>query len=75
LEAILAKATKGKKTESAIDFAEHERTYEGFLWLTRWMVVAIAATLIAMVAGFFGGFGFWAILIFAILMLIAYFLL
>lgn len=58
-----------------MDFAAHEHTYEAFLFATRWGVVTIVAILIAMMAGFFGGFGFWSVIIFALLMTIAYFLL
>lgn len=56
-----------------MDYAEHERTYSAFLQLLKWSITVIAALLIAMAAGFFGGLGLWAILLFAILMLVAYF--
>ena len=73
-ETVLAKADKSKEPESAMDYPEHERTYEAFLALTKWTVVTVAALLVAMVAGFFWGFGLWGIAIFAILMIAAYFL-
>ena len=57
-----------------MDYPEHERTYEAFLALTKWTVVTVAALLVAMVAGFFWGFGLWGIAIYAILMIAAYFL-
>lgn len=56
-----------------MDYPEHERTYAAFLWLTKWSIITIVALLIAMAVGFFGGFGIAAILVFVILMIIAYF--
>lgn len=70
----MAKAAARKK--SAMDYPEHEKTYSGFLWLTKWMIVLIVALLLAMAAGFFGGFGLiGGTLIFIILSALAYFLL
>ena len=67
-------ATKHEDTDSAMDYPEHEKTYEGFLWLTKWGVISLVALLIAMAAGFYGGFGlFGGILVFVILLLIAFF--
>ncbi len=69
----MAKAAKKTESASPMDYAEHERTFSNFLWLTRWLVAIVAAVLIAMAFGFFGGFGlFGGILIFAILIGIAY---
>lgn len=31
-----------------MDYAEHERTYSGFTFATKWGVVAVAAVLIAL---------------------------
>jgi Ni,Fe-hydrogenase I cytochrome b subunit len=36
---------------SKMDYAEHERTYSGFLVLTKWVIVALVVLLAAM--GFF----------------------
>jgi hypothetical protein len=70
----MAKAAKKTETASPMDYAEHERTYDNFLWLTKWMVAGNVALLIAMAFGFFGGFGlFGGILVFLILCAIAYF--
>ncbi len=33
---------------SAMDYAEHERTYEGFLRLTKWGVIVVVAVLVLM---------------------------
>ena len=57
-----------------MDYAEHERTYASFLWLTKWTIISVVALLLAMMAGFFGGMGLWGILVFAVLMIVAYFL-
>ena len=43
-----------------MDYDEHERTYSGFLMLTKVGVVATIATLIALALfAFGGGWGFW----------------
>ena len=72
--------TKGKasmkKSEpvSAMDYSEHEKTYDLFLWLSRWTVVGCAALLIAMMFGFFGGGGLiGGTLAFIILIIAAFF--
>lgn len=41
-----------------MDYAEHERTYIGFLALTKYGTMALIALMIAMAFGFFGGGGF-----------------
>lgn len=70
----MAKADK-KEPRNAMDYPEHDRTYENFLNVTKWVTVLTAALLIAMAAGFFAGFGlFGGILVFVILSVIAYFL-
>lgn len=71
----MAKAGKTEEVESAMDYAEHDRTYHEFLWLTRWTVASVVALLIAMAAGFFGGWGlFGGTLIFIVLMIVSYFI-
>jgi quinol-cytochrome oxidoreductase complex cytochrome b subunit len=68
-------AKKSKEPATAMDYPEHERTYEGFLWLTKWSIVAIMTLLIAMAAGFFGGFGLvGGGLVWVVLLVIAFFL-
>ncbi len=72
----MAKAAGKLEHEAAMDYAEHVRTYENFLWLTKWVVVFCAALLVAMAAGFFGGMGLaGGTLVFIVLMVAAYFLL
>ena len=63
-------------TKNGMDYPEHEKTYSNFLWLTKWTIVHLVTLLLAMAAGFFGGFGFvGALLIFIVLNAIAYFVL
>ena len=33
---------------TASDFKEHERTYEGFIALTKWSVIALAVTMVVL---------------------------
>ncbi|MCB1429913.1 MAG: aa3-type cytochrome c oxidase subunit IV [Nitratireductor sp.] len=70
----MAKAGNHGETANAMDYAEHERTYHGFLKLTKWTIAGCVALLIAMAAGFFAGFGlFGGIVVFAILVIASYF--
>jgi hypothetical protein len=41
-----------------MDYAEHEKTYVGFLALAKYGTLAVVAIMIAMAFGFFGGGGF-----------------
>lgn len=43
--------------ENAMDYQEHEKTYELFLWLSKWTVAGCVALLLAMMVGFFFGGG------------------
>jgi hypothetical protein len=36
------------ETQNAMDYAEHERTYDMFLALTKWSVIGLVAILILM---------------------------
>jgi len=68
----MAKAAQPAK--NGMDYPEHEKTYTNFLWLTKWSIIHLVTLLIAMAAGFFGGFGFiGGLLIFIVLNVIAYF--
>lgn len=70
--------TSAKRSEpvSAMDYSEHEKTYDLFLWLSRWTVVACVALLLAMMFGFFGGGGLiGGTLAFIVLMIAAFFVL
>lgn len=70
----MAKAAKSGEHESVMDYAEHDRTFHNFLWLTRWVIAAVAALMIAMAAGFFGGMGLvGGTIVFVILLIISYF--
>ena len=51
-----------------MDYSEHEKTYEGFLALTKYGTLVLVALMIAMAFGFFMGGGFIsAIILFAII--------
>ncbi|MBS9722466.1 aa3-type cytochrome c oxidase subunit IV [Tianweitania sp. BSSL-BM11] len=51
-----------------MDYSEHEKTYEGFLALTKYGTLVVVALMIAMGFGFFMGGGFISsIILFAIL--------
>lgn len=51
-----------------MDYSEHEKTYSGFLALTKYATLATVALMIAMAFGFFGGGGFISsIILFVIL--------
>ena len=70
----MAKAGNHGEIANAMDYSAHERTYSGFLKLTKWTIAGCVSLLIAMAAGFFAGFGlFGGILVFAILSLASYF--
>jgi hypothetical protein len=71
----MAKATNDGEGNSAMDYPEHERTYDLFLTTSKWVAVLCAALMVSMAAGFFGGMGLvGGILIFIVLSVIAYFL-
>lgn len=70
---IMAKKAAPK---NAMDYAEHDNTYEIFIKFSIWTTALCVALLIAMAAGFFAGFGlFGGTLVFAILTAICYFVL
>ncbi len=46
-----------------MDYAEHDRTYHGFLTLAKYGALTCAAVLISMAFGFFAGGGFFSSLI------------
>ncbi|CAD7040583.1 aa3-type cytochrome c oxidase subunit IV [Pseudorhizobium endolithicum] len=51
------------ETGASMDYAEHEKTYNLFLALTKWVTMVMVVLLIAMAAGFFGGAGFFGSLV------------
>ncbi len=60
---------------NAMDYQEHEKTYDLFIWLTKWTLVSCVALLLAMMFGFFGGGGLvGGIIAFVVLHIIAFFL-
>ena len=63
-----------KATKSAMDYPEHEKSYDAFVKLFVWGTVFCVALLIAMAFGFFGGGGFiGGSLLFIVLMFASYF--
>jgi hypothetical protein len=46
------------ETGAAMDYAEHDRTYNGFLALAKYGTIACIALLVAMAFGFFTSAGF-----------------
>lgn len=72
----------GEQTETnhdagaPMDYPEHEKTFNLFLALTKWGMVATAALLIAMAFGFFAGGGlFGGLIVFVLLMIVSRFVL
>lgn len=60
---------------AAMDYAEHEKTYHGFINAAKYGSMVIAALLIAMAAGFFTSAGFlFGLLLFIVLCLAGFFL-
>ncbi|TPN89856.1 aa3-type cytochrome c oxidase subunit IV [Mesorhizobium sp. CU2] len=53
---------------AAMDYAEHDRTYKGFLGLAKYGSLFCAAILIAMAFGFFVGGFFSATIVFLLVM-------
>ncbi len=50
-------AKRAAKTANAMDYSEHEKTYDAFLKLFVWGTAGCVALLVAMAFGFFGGGG------------------
>ncbi len=64
------------ETGAAMDYDAHEKTYDGFLNLTKWTTLVLVVLMLAMAAGFFMGAGFFgAVLLFIILNAAGFFLL
>ncbi len=53
----MAKAGKHEEAKNAMDYSEHDKTYAGFIWLTKWSVIFLTALMVAMAFGFFAGGG------------------
>jgi len=70
----MAKKSRPAKVTNAMDYPEHEKTYELFLKLSVWTAVFCVALLVAMAFGFFGGGGaIGGTLLFVVLMVASYF--
>ncbi|HEX2146213.1 MAG TPA: aa3-type cytochrome c oxidase subunit IV [Pseudorhizobium sp.] len=64
------------ETGAPMDYPEHEKTYNGFLALTKWITMILVVLFIAMAAGFFGGAGFFgALVVFLVLTAAGFYLL
>ena len=58
---------------AAMDYPEHEKTYNMFLGGAKFISMAIVALLVSMAAGFFGGFGFFpALILFIVLNILGF---
>jgi len=53
----MAKKAKTAKPANAMDYGEHDKTYDQFIKGSVWTTVFCIALLIAMAFGFFGGGG------------------
>jgi hypothetical protein len=61
---------------ASMDYAEHEKTYNGFLFAAKYGTMAIVVLLIAMAAFFFtGAGGIFAFLLFVVLTALGFYLL
>ena len=70
----MAKKAQSKDPKNAMDYPEHERTYEVFLKMSISTIVICTALLIAMAFGFYAGGGLiGGTLLFIILMVASYF--
>ena len=58
-----------------MDYAEHDRTYAGFLALAKYGSLFCGALLIAMAFGFFAGGFFSALILFGLIMAVGAFIL
>jgi Bacterial aa3 type cytochrome c oxidase subunit IV len=60
---------------AAMDYAEHDKTFEGFVNLAKYGTLACVALMAAMAFGFFVGGFFSGTLLWVLLMIAGYFLL
>jgi F0F1-type ATP synthase assembly protein I len=61
---------------AAMDYAEHEKTYKGFINAAKYVSMLIAILLICMAVGFFSSAGFlFSTLLFIVLSLLGFFVL
>lgn len=57
-----------------MDYPEHERTYQGFTFLVKWGTTVLVALMAAMAFAFFAAGWFSGIILFALIMAAAVFL-
>lgn len=70
----MAKKTTSKVPANAMDYPEHERTYDIFIKFSIWTTAGCIALLVAMAFGFFAGGGLiGGTILFAALMAACYF--
>ncbi|MFK5977754.1 MAG: aa3-type cytochrome c oxidase subunit IV [Rhizobiaceae bacterium] len=70
----MAKKAKSSTPANAMDYPEHEKTYNAFVGLIKWGTVGCVALMIAMAFGFFAGGGLLGgTLLMIILLIISYF--
>lgn len=70
----MAKKTQSKTPANAMDYPEHERTYDHFIKFSIWSTAICVALLVAMAFGFFAGGGLiGGTLLFFILLAACYF--
>lgn len=61
---------------ASMDYAEHERTYSGFLFAAKYGTMAVIVLMIAMAVGFFTAAGFvFSTLLFIVLTALGFYLL
>lgn len=59
-----------------MDYAEHDKTYNGFLFAAKYGAMAIAILMICMAVGFFTAAGFvFSVLLFVVLTALGFYLL
>ncbi|MEM9279439.1 MAG: aa3-type cytochrome c oxidase subunit IV [Pseudomonadota bacterium] len=70
----MAKKQQEKVPANAMDYPEHERTYDTFIKLSIWTTAICVVLLVAMAFGFFGGGGLiGGTLLFIVLMIACFF--
>ena len=67
----MAKKAASKTPANAMDYPEHERTYDGFIKMSIWGTYFCVALLVAMAFGFFVGGGLIGGTLLLILLLVA----
>lgn len=59
-----------------MDYEEHEKTYRMFLSMTKWGTVAVVALMVSMAVGLLAGGGFISsVIVFVLMLLVAWYVL